>query len=132
MNLARHVVFALVLAAAAWPTFAATDYFWNCTTADGIKYADATQCDKGDTAVRVMKGSPSSPAQPPAVPAAALVPGQSDDPSTRVCPADPSYCTQPNQGVVNGSPREQAIAQFMRRRQCEFLQRFPALCAKHE
>lgn len=128
MNLARSVVIALILTATAWPAFAA-DYFWNCTTPDGIKYADASQCDKGDTAVKVMKGNNAAPAQ------AALVQStQSEERveglNTGVCPTNPGYCTWPNYGVTEGSPRAQAITQFMRKRACDFVNRFPERCAK--
>ena len=33
----------------------AADFYWSCTTAVGARYVDATQCDKGDVAVKVMK-----------------------------------------------------------------------------
>ena len=128
MNIARSVAIALVLAATAWPAFAA-DYFWNCTTPDGIKYADASQCDKGDIAVKVMKGNNPAPAQTGLVQST-----QSEERvaglSTGVCPANPDYCMRPDYGVTEGSPRAQAITQFMRQRQCDFMRRFPERCAR--
>ena len=129
MNLARHIAFALVLATAALPTFAATDYFWNCTTADGIKYADASKCDKGDAAVKVMKGNHSGSTQTALVQAT-----QTEETveglNTGVCPTNPAYCTRLNYGVTEGSPRTQAIVQFLRKRECDFMRRFPERCVK--
>ena len=130
MKLARRVAFTLVLATTAWPAFAATDYFWNCTTPDGIKYADASQCDKGDTAVKVTKGRPAASAQTPMVQSAEQTEPRPDGLNAGVCPANPNYCTRPNFGVTEGSPRTQAIAQFMRKRECEFMKRFPERCAR--
>ncbi len=121
MNLARPITLALLLSATAWPAFAAADFFWNCTTPDGIKYADASKCDKGDAAVKVMKGNK---------------PAANDDGerpvglNTGVCPANPAYCTQANYGVTEGSPRTQAILQFMRGKECDFMKRFPERCTK--
>jgi hypothetical protein len=123
MNLARQIAFTLMLATTAWPTFAATDHFWNCTTPDGIKYADASRCDKGDTAVKVMKGSDAATARTPHE-------EKLESLNTGVCPANPGYCTRPNYGVTEGSPRAQAIAQFMRKRECDFMNRFPGRCVK--
>jgi hypothetical protein len=129
MNFVCRATVALVLTTAAWPTFAA-DYFWNCTTPDGIKYADASKCDKGDAAVKMMKGDNAKPGlsvvAQPAQPADAM----SEKVDVGVCPEDPGYCSQPNFGIAEGAPRAQAIAQFMRKRACEFKQRFPARCAK--
>ena len=128
MNFARRAALALVIAAAAWPAFAA-DYFWNCTTPDGIKYADASKCDKGDAAVKVMKGGNATSAQPPLVQASpseekleGLNPG--------VCPTNPGYCTLPDYGVTDASPRAQAISQFMRKKECGFMRKFPERCVK--
>jgi len=115
MNIGKRLVFALVLAAA-WPAFAA-DFYWSCTTADGIKYADATRCDKGDTAVQVMKGG----ASPPAHSETKRVPSTD-------CPTTPSYCARPDYDVSEASPRAQAITRFMRQKECEFLLRFPNRC----
>ncbi|MES2582071.1 MAG: hypothetical protein V4627_05095 [Pseudomonadota bacterium] len=130
MNLTRHAALALLLSSLAWPAFAATDFFWNCTTPDGIKYADASKCDKGDTAVKVMKGDKSgASAQTALVQAAAGE--ESERPAgmnTGVCPTNPAYCTLQNYGVTTGSPRTQAIQQFMRARECDFMQRFPERC----
>lgn len=127
MNLARLVAFALVLANAAWPALASTDHFWNCTTPNGIKYADASRCDKGDAAVKVMKGNHSGSTQTALVQAT-----QADEKmegmNTGVCPLNPDYCTRPNYGVTEGSPRALAITQFMRRRECDFMRRFPERC----
>lgn len=96
MTIARRAAFALILVTTTWPAFAA-DYFWNCTTPDGIKYADASKCDKGDSAVKVLKGSNASSAQTSMVQATqdgerieGLNPG--------ACPTNPGYCTQPNYG----------------------------------
>jgi hypothetical protein len=131
MNLACRATLVLMLATFTWPATAATDYFWNCTTPDGIKYADASQCDKGDKAVKVMKGNRQATAtHAPMVQAA-----QQDDalaglPTTGVCPANPAYCTRPDYGVIDGSPRTVAIAQFMRKRACDFMHRFPDRCPK--
>lgn len=129
MHLARHVAFALVLATATWPTFAATDYFWNCTTADGIKYADASKCDKGDAAVKVMKGDHSGSTQTALIQAMQTA-EKVEDLNTGVCPTNPAYCARPNYGVTEGSPRTQAIVQFMRNRECGFMQRFPQRCTR--
>jgi hypothetical protein len=129
MNLARHVAFALVLATAAWPTFAAKDHFWNCTTADGIKYADASKCDKGDAAVKVMKGNHSGSTQTAMV-QATQAEEKVEGLNTGVCPTNPAYCTRPNYGVTEGSPRTQAIVQFLRKRECDFMRRFPERCVK--
>lgn len=129
MNLARCAAIALVLTAAAWPAFAA-DYFWNCTTPDGIRYADANKCDKGDTAVKMVKGNSTKPN-----PGQMVQPAQADaatpvSHATGVCPTNPDYCTLPDYGVTDGTPRDQAIAQFMRKRACDFKQRFPNRCVK--
>ena len=127
MNLARLVAFALVLACAAWPALASTDHFWNCTTPNGIKYADASRCDKGDAAVKVMKGKHSGSTQTALV-QATQAEERMEGLNTGVCPMNPGYCTRPNYGVTEGSPRAQAITQFMRRRECEFMRRFPERC----
>lgn len=128
MNLARRAAFALAFLTSAWPTFAA-DYFWNCTTPDGIKYADASKCDRGDAAVRMMKGNNAAPAQTPMVQAA-----EGDEKleglHTGACPVNPGYCTRPNYGVTEGSSRTQAIVQFMRKRECDFMRKFPERCDK--
>ena len=129
MNLARQIVLALLLAAATWPAVAATDFFWNCTTPVGIKYADASKCDKGDTAVKVMKGRNAASAQ------ARMVQATQDDERMEglnpgACPTNPGYCTRADYGVSQGSPRAQAIAQFMRKRECDFMHRFPQRCVK--
>lgn len=132
MNLAaRCIALALSLATTAGPALAASDYFWNCTTPEGIKYADATQCDKGDTAVKVIKGSPAAPAPAPMVQLAQQAEPQPEALNTGgVCPSNPSDCGRPNYGVAEGSARTHAIALFMRKKQCEFLKRFPERCAK--
>lgn len=132
MNLARPIALALLLLTTAWPAFAAADYFWNCTTPDGIKYADASRCDKGDTAVKVMKGkNTAASAQTPMVQASASDDGERPvGLNTGVCPADPAYCTRPNYGATEGSPRSQAIQQFMRAKECDFMQRFPGRCVR--
>lgn len=129
MNLARRIALALLLYATIWPAFAAADFFWNCTTPNGTKYADASKCDKGDAAVKVTKGSNTAFAQTSMVHAArdeerieGMNPG--------ACPTNPGYCTRPNYGVTEGSPRTQAIAQFMRKKECDFMHRFPQRCAK--
>ncbi len=132
MNLVPRLALALLLSATTWPAFAAADYFWNCTTPDGIKYADASKCDKGDTAVKVMKGnSTAASAQTPMVQAVTGDNGESPvGINTGVCPADPAYCSRPNYGVTEGSSRSQAIQQFMRARECNFAQRFPQRCTR--
>jgi hypothetical protein len=108
MNLAHRVTLTLVLTASAWQVLAASDYFWNCTIPEGIKYADATQCDKGDSAVKVMKSSAADPIATPTVQAAAQPISKEDRLVTGVCPANRDYCAQPNYGVSDGSPRSQA------------------------
>jgi hypothetical protein len=110
MGFNQRLVCALFFAAIAGSA-AAKDFYWNCTTADGIKYADATQCDKGDTGVRVMRAG---------LPAIGPVSVTRD-----ACQAVPAYCSQPDYGVVDASTRTQAIAHFMRQKECAFLQRFP-------
>ena len=129
MNLARRAALALVLTAAAWPTFAA-DYFWNCTTPEGIRYADASKCDKGDSATKVFKDNNAKSSAMPMVLAAQETTLASDYHATGVCPTNPDYCSQPDYGINEGEPRGQAIAQFMRKRACDFKQRFPNRCAK--
>ena len=126
----RCAAIALVVATTAWSANAATDYFWNCTTADGIKYADATRCDNGDVAVKVMKGSRAVPsAQTPMV-QKILGNDTAVHTNTGVCPSNPNVCEQPNYGVSDGSPRDQAITQFMRKKECDFMQRYPQRCTK--
>jgi hypothetical protein len=134
MNNSRGSVLALLLlvCAAASPAFAAADFFWNCTTPDGIKYADASKCDKGDTAVKVLKGQGAA-----ATASSALVRTASEDDGERpvglhtgVCPSNAAYCSLPNYGVTEGTPRTQAIQQFMRAKECDFMQRFPQRCTK--
>ena len=133
MTHAPRLALAQLLCATTWPVFAATDFFWNCTTPDGIKYADASKCDKGDTAVKVMKGNnnPAASAQTALVHAATGA--DTEQPlgtNTGVCPTNPAYCTQPNYGITEGSPRTQAIQQFMRAKECDFMQRFPQRCTR--
>lgn len=132
-RLASRIALALLLCTPAWPTFAAADFFWNCTTPDGIKYADASKCDKGDTAVKVMKGNnhPAASVQTARVQAADGADGEQPlGINTGVCPTNPAYCTQPNYGVTGGSARTQAIQQFMREKECDFMQRFPQRCTR--
>ena len=131
-RLATHLVFALLLGATTWPAFAAADFFWNCATPDGIKYADASKCDKGDTAVKMMKGNnPGASAQTGFVQAAAGDGGERPvGINTGVCPTNPDYCTRSNYGVTEGSPRSQAIQQFMREKECDFAKRFPQRCTR--
>ena len=129
MTLARRATLTWILAACTWPAAAATDYFWNCTTPDGIKYADANKCDKGDTAVRVMKSGDTASAQ------SALVQSTPTEEKLEglnpgACPINPGYCTRPNYGVTEGSARAQAVTQFMRKKECDFMQRFPERCNK--
>ena len=130
MNIALRLALALLICGTTWPAFAAADFFWNCTTPDGIKYADATKCDKGDTAVKTMKGETAKPGLPNMVQSSPQDNTNSDGFSTDVCPADPAYCSQPHYGITEGAPRAQAISQFMRKRACDFRQRFPDRCAK--
>ncbi len=129
MNFVCRAAVALVLTTAAWPTFTA-DYFWNCTTADGTKYADASKCDKGDIAVKVMKGGSAVPAAQTATVQATLGDTTPVNTHTAVCPNNPNVCKLPNYGVTEGSPRAQAITQFMREKECDFMQRFPNRCSK--
>ena len=131
MTLACRAALVLILAAWVWPTHAATDHFWNCTTPQGIKYADASQCDKGDAAVKMFKDKRQTAAmQTPMVQAAQQDDALPDLPATGVCPANPAYCTRPDYGVTEGPPRAQAITQFMRKRACDFMHRFPERCLK--
>jgi len=118
MGFNQRLVCALFLAAIAGPA-AAKDFYWNCTTADGIKYADANQCDKGDTGVRVMKtGLPGDDqGGNPAAGSLAV--------TRNACQSVPAYCAQPDYGVADATTRTQAIAHFMRQKECAFLQRFP-------
>ncbi len=97
----------------------AKDFYWNCTAADGIKYADANQCDKGDTGVRVMKGGLAADGQG-GNPAAGSV-----TVARNACQAVPAYCALPDYGVADATARTQAITHFMRQKECAFLQRFP-------
>lgn len=118
MGFNQRLVCALFFAAIAGSA-AAKDFYWNCTTADGIKYADATQCDKGDTGVRVMKGGL-------AADGTGGNPGVGSVAVTRnACQAVPTYCAQADYGVADASSRAQAITHFMRQKECAFLQRFP-------
>ena len=121
MNPVRSIALALILSASIWPVVAATDYFWSCTKPDGTKYADASKCDKGDTAVKMMKGD-----QLTAQPLGVMQHGFSPD----VCPVNPAYCSQPEFGAKETSPRAQAITLFMRKKQCELLRRFPERCTR--
>ena len=132
-RLASHLALALLLCAPTWPAFAAADFFWNCTTPDGIKYADASKCDKGDTAVKMMKGNnhPAASVQTARVQAATSADGEQPlGINTGVCPTNPAYCTRSDYGVSEGSARTQAIQQFMRAKECDFMQRFPQRCAR--
>lgn len=118
MGFHQRLVCALCLAAIAGAA-TAKDFYWNCTTADGIKYADANQCDKGDTGVRIMRavlaadGTGANPA------------GGTVAVTRNACQTVPPYCAQPDYGVANASTRTQAISHFMRQKECAFLQRFP-------
>ncbi len=115
MGFNQRLVCALFLAAVTGAAFA-KDFYWNCTTADAIKYADANQCDKGDTGVRVMKAGLTADAAGPGTV------------TRNACQAVPAYCALPDYGVANAATRAQAIAHFMRRKECAFLQRFPSRC----
>ncbi len=135
MNPAYRVILTLVLAAGTWPAGAATDYFWNCTQPNGIKYADATRCDKGDTSAKMMKGQSGFAAGQAQM--VQMVRGVQmdqqlealpDGTNSRVCPTNRAYCALPDNGATEGSPRAQAITQFMRKKQCEFMRRFPERC----
>ncbi len=134
----NRVLFSLVCLMAAWPAVAA-DFYWSCTTPVGTRYADATQCDKGDTAIKVMKdgaapaassesaaNSAGSAKKPPVV---SSQQGAGSAASV-VCPKDPSVCTRPDYEVNEGTARAQAITRFMRQKECEFMQRFPGRCAQ--
>ena len=121
MGFNQRLVCALFFAAIAGSA-AAKDFYWNCTTADGIKYADATQCDKGDAGVRVMKaGLPAD--DKGGKPAAGSV-----GVTRNGCQTVPAYCAQPDYGVANTATRTQAITHFMRQKECAFLLRFPPRC----
>ena len=138
MRIFNRVLFSLVYLMAAWPVFAA-DFYWSCTTSVGTRYADATQCDKGDTAVKVLKDGIA-----PAASAESGAKGVSTDhrsiagsslrgtgaPLAAVCPTDPAVCARPDYDVSEGTPRAQAITRFMRQKECEFLQRFPGRCTQ--
>ncbi len=118
MGFNQRLVCALFFAAIAGAA-TAKDFYWNCSTTDGIKYADAQQCDKGDTGVRVMKGG--LPADDKG-----SNPGAGSVAVTRnACPTVPAYCAQADYGAADASTRTQAITHFMRRKECAFLQRFP-------
>ena len=117
MGFHQRVVCVLFLAAIGGAA-SAKDFYWNCTTADGLKYADASQCDKGDAGVKVVKGTLPTRANDPL---AAPAPG---------CPAVPAYCAQPDYGVADTSARAQAITHFMRQKECAFLLRFPQRCVR--
>ena len=131
MNPARRVTLALVLSASTWPAVAATAYFWNCTKPDGTKYGEASQCDKGDSAVKVMKNERVAVAgMGQMVLAAQRTDAVLDTPTTGVCPTNPAYCARPDYGVTDGSPRAQAITQFMRNRECALMRRFPERCVR--
>jgi hypothetical protein len=123
MKILSRVVVGLAFAMSTLPAFAA-DFYWNCTTPIGTRYADATRCDKGDVGVKVMKTDAA-----PAAPAASSQSPDSVHP-TRVCPADPAVCQRPDFGVSAGTPRAQAIARFLQQKECEFLQRFPKRCER--
>ena len=118
MGFHQRLVCALCFAALAGAA-AAKDFYWNCTTADGIKYADANQCDKGDTGVRVMRAGLAADATG-ANPAAGAVAV-----TRSACQVVPAYCAQPDYGVADAATRTQAITHFMRQKECAFLQRFP-------
>ena len=113
MNFARHAAITLVLFAAACPVLAA-DHFWNCTKPDGTKYADATQCDKGDSAVKVFKaGSDPAAAATGATPTPALVPAMADSRDTAVCPANTAYCTRASELSNDGKFDNSALMEEM-------------------
>ena len=135
MKLCSRVIFCLALAASPWPSMAA-DFYWSCTTAVGARYVDATQCDKGDVAVKVMKQGAQTQAaaegaasitKPTVAPRAGGVAAAGP---VAVCPKDPSVCKRADYDVTEGSPRAQAITRFMRQKECEFLQRFPSRCTR--
>jgi hypothetical protein len=123
MKILSRVLVGLAFAMSALPAFAA-DFYWNCTTPIGTRYADATRCDKGDVGVKVMKTEAA-----PEPPAAGSQSTDSANP-IRVCPTDPAVCQRPDFGVSAGTPRVQAIARFLRQKECEFLQRFPNRCVR--
>lgn len=132
-RLASRFALALLLCTPTWPAFAAADFFWNCTTPDGIKYADASKCDKGDTAVKVMKvnNTPAASVQTSPVLTAAGADGEQPvGINTGVCPTNPAFCKRPDYGVTEGTARTQAIQQFMRAKECDFMQRFPQRCTR--
>lgn len=135
MKLCSRVVFCLALAASPWPAIAA-DFYWSCTTPVGARYVDATQCDKGDVAVKVMKPGAqtqtgvegaTSITKPTVAPRAGGVAAAGP---VAACPKDPSVCKRADYDVTEGSPRAQAITRFMRQKECEFLQRFPRRCGQ--
>lgn len=126
MTISDRFACTLLLAAIAWPT-SAKDFYWNCTTAAGTQYADATQCDKGDTGIQVMKGRPSVQ-EKPTTRSSAPAPATTAQTLPTACQAVPAYCDRPDFGVVDASERAQTITQFMRRKECEFFWKFPPRC----
>lgn len=118
VKLGQTIALALVIASMAWPATAA-DHYWECTKSDGVRYWDASQCDKGDRAVKVNKADRTS-----------LAKANRTGVSPEVCPANPDHCALPDYGVEAASPRAYAIAEFMRKKQCELMKRFPERCAK--
>lgn len=124
MDISHRVACAFLLAAITGTTFA-KDYYWNCTTVAGSRYADATQCDKGDTGIQVVKQGSSAQVDP-ATRAPTPAPANTVQALSIARHAPPPYCDQPAYGVVDASERDQAIAQFMRRKECEFFAKFPA------
>ena len=134
MKILSCIAFGMLLAMSAWTAFAA-DFYWNCTTPIGTRYADATRCDKGDVGVKVMKTGPAPAADSESAGSGtdkAAIPARNppaDNPAG-VCPKDPAVCQLPDYGVTADTPREQAISHFLRQRECEFLQRFPNRCVR--
>ncbi len=120
MKILSRVAFGLVFAMPTWSAIAA-DFYWSCTTPIGTRYADATQCDKGDVGVKILKNGAVLSAVPE-------FSGTAN--AAHVCPKDPAVCQRSDFGVTADTPRAHAIARFMRQKECEFLQRFPNRCAR--
>ena len=134
MKILSRIASGLLLAMSVWPAFAA-DFYWNCTTPIGTRYADATRCDTGDVGVKVMKTGPapaavSESAGSGAHKAATPARNPPAENPAGVCPKDPAVCQLPDYGVTAEAPREHAIARFLRQKECEFLQRLPNRCVR--
>jgi hypothetical protein len=121
MNITLRATIVLAICTTAYSAFAA-DHFWSCTTPVGVQYADATKCDKGDSATKRMKIDQAASLQEPMTQTNQQV-------LTAVCPVNPADCSLQDYGAQETSHRTQAIIQFMHKKQCEFAHRFPQRCA---